>query len=39
MKLSHTKEVHLREGTMWNLRGTESLAACMYEAAETGRRH
>lgn len=32
MKLSHTEEVHLREGTIWNFRGTESLVQCMYEA-------
>lgn len=32
MELSHTEEVHLREGTIWNFRGTGSLAQCMYEA-------
>ena len=32
MELSHTEEVHLRGGTIWNFRGTGSLAQCMYEA-------
>ena len=36
MKLSYIEALHLREGTVWNFRGTESLAQLMCEAGETG---